>query len=83
MEADLRCHHHPDREATGQCDRCGDYLCADCQKQWKQQLLCPTCKDKRQPSPEFTTFEIAILVVCALLPAVLLAMGLLFVKAPS
>ncbi len=32
MEPDLRCYHHPEREAASQCDHCGDYLCAECVK---------------------------------------------------
>ena len=42
-EPDLRCYYHPEREAAGQCDRCGDYLCAECAKQGHDQELCDRC----------------------------------------
>ena len=40
---DLRCYHHPDLEATSQCDRCGDYLCGECAQQHEELALCPQC----------------------------------------
>ena len=43
MQPDLRCYYHPDVEATGQCDRCGDYLCAECQVSFEGQYLCRQC----------------------------------------
>ena len=43
LQPDLRCYHHPEREATSQCDRCGDYLCAQCVKEWAGQHLCGKC----------------------------------------
>ena len=43
MQPDLRCYHHPDGEATGQCDRCGDYLCGECLKEYLLTPLCETC----------------------------------------
>ena len=43
MQPDLRCYHHPERAATGQCDRCGDYLCTNCVCTWAEQQLCPSC----------------------------------------
>ena len=49
-QPDLRCYHHPDREATGQCDRCGDYLCEECLKEYMHTPLCQTCLTSiRQP----------------------------------
>ena len=45
-EADLRCYHHPDREATSQCDRCGDYLCDDCVRTLIGEHVCTTCYDR-------------------------------------
>ena len=47
---DLRCYYHPDREATSQCDRCGDYLCGECVKQFQDQYLCDRCwQEERGP----------------------------------
>ena len=43
MQPDLRCYYHPEREATDQCDRCGDYLCAECAKGYFGQHVCPAC----------------------------------------
>ena len=50
MESELRCYHHPDREATSQCDRCGDYLCGECMKEHRKQYLCDRClRDVTRP----------------------------------
>ena len=43
LEPDLRCYHHPDRQATAQCDRCGDYLCEACFHEHKDLHVCPRC----------------------------------------
>ena len=51
MQPDLRCYYHPEREASSQCDRCGDYLCAECVKEWDGQWLCAGClKEASSPS---------------------------------
>ena len=50
MQPDLRCYHHPEREATGQCDRCGDYLCAECQRELANKQLCDRCRTELHPS---------------------------------
>ena len=41
---DLRCYYHPDREATSQCDRCGDYLCAECVQRYAGLEVCGRCR---------------------------------------
>ena len=47
-EPDLRCYHHPEREATSQCDRCGDYLCGECVNEHDELYVCDRClKDIR------------------------------------
>ncbi len=43
---DLRCYYHPEREATSQCDRCGDYLCDDCVRTLVGEHVCVTCYDR-------------------------------------
>ena len=49
-QPDLRCYYHPDREATSQCDRCGDYLCAQCVQEYDEQYLCAKClRDVMRP----------------------------------
>jgi len=48
-EPDLRCYHHPEREATSQCDRCGDYLCAECVSEYRDQYLCKSCLTELEP----------------------------------
>ena len=45
-EPDLRCYYHPEREATNQCDRCGDYLCDDCVRTLAGEYVCTTCYDR-------------------------------------
>ena len=50
IQPDLRCYHHPERTATSQCDRCGDYLCAECMKELAEQYLCPTCYRELMPA---------------------------------
>ena len=52
MKPDLRCYYHPDRTATSQCDRCGDYLCAECVKKLDGQFLCVICKKQLTPCSE-------------------------------
>ena len=42
----LRCYYHPDREATGQCDRCGDYLCSECARCHEGMQVCGPCHDR-------------------------------------
>ena len=42
-EPDLRCYHHPERPATDQCDRYGDYLCTDCASEHDGQHVCRRC----------------------------------------
>ncbi len=43
-EVELRCYHHPEREATSQCDRCGDYLCSECVRQHDELRVCAKCR---------------------------------------
>ena len=50
MKPDLRCYHHPEREAVNQCDRCGDYLCAWCVKEFREEHVCDTCLKWRTPN---------------------------------
>ena len=40
---DLRCYYHPERAATSQCDRCGDYLCGECVLYREGEHNCRTC----------------------------------------
>ena len=44
MQPDLRCYYHPDREATSQCDRCGDYLCGECAREHEGLHVCEKCR---------------------------------------
>ena len=43
MEPDLRCYHHPEREAVNQCDCCGDYLCSECVQEFRGEYVCSKC----------------------------------------
>ena len=47
MKPDLRCYYHPEREATSQCDVCGDYLCGKCMRSFKKEHVCGTCYEWR------------------------------------
>ena len=62
MRPDLRCYHHPDREATGQCDRCGDYLCDECRTEWEGTPVCTKCRAELDPSARLGAVP---LLVCA------------------
>lgn len=59
MQPDLRCYHHPDREATAQCDRCGDYLCDECEREWNDERLCRECLQDRIPAKVGSDGEVA------------------------
>ncbi len=51
-ESDLRCYYHTEREATSQCDRCGDYLCAKCVHEHDELLVCARCFEDIRPRDE-------------------------------
>ena len=51
-EPDLRCYHHPEREATSQCDRCGDYLCSWCVQEHDELHVCARCFEDIRPRGE-------------------------------
>ncbi len=51
-EPDLRCYYHSDREATSQCDRCGDYLCAECVNEHDELHVCAKCFEDIRPRDE-------------------------------
>ena len=52
MKPDLRCYHHPEREATSQCDRCGDYLCSECVNEHDELHVCARCLEDITPRDE-------------------------------
>ena len=60
-EPDLRCYYHPEREATNQCDRCGDYLCGECVQSLRREQLCPTCYNWCDPDETLLKWGKAIL----------------------
>ncbi|MDF1660463.1 MAG: B-box zinc finger protein, partial [Planctomycetota bacterium] len=51
------CKNHEDRAATSSCERCGDFVCAECTRSVRQRGLCPDCID-RYELPDLTTFKI-------------------------
>ena len=65
-EADLRCYHHPGREATSQCDRCGDYLCSECVHEHDELHVCTRCLDEIRPRGEIAMSGKAACVINAL-----------------
>ena len=56
-EKDLRCYHHPGREAVAQCDRCGDMLCAECAKYAFGKQVCPVCLELDTPPSDPSIFS--------------------------
>ena len=45
-----QCAIHPANPATGVCERCGNFMCADCTPNGEPR--CPTCREK-DATPEF------------------------------
>ena len=76
MEPDLRCYHHPEREATNQCDRCGDYLCEVCVSIHDDRHLCRTCWAEVAPSKRDAR-HLRLLSISLYIYAVLVAVGAL------
>jgi len=79
VQPDLRCYYHPHRAAAGQCDRCGDYLCAECVKEFGGQFLCSTCKKQLTPRSEVlsdTDLKGQVVFLCVVLGAVWAIAGL-------
>ena len=67
-EPDLRCYHHPEREATGQCDRCGDYLCPECVWAFGEQHVCGACFNWVHPKETLWRFvKVFLLILVTLL----------------
>ena len=82
-EADLRCYHHPEREATSQCDRCGDYLCNDCVNEHDELHLCDRCIEDIRPREEIgKSAKIACVINALVVSFFWLAMLLHAVLAP-
>ena len=90
MQPDLRCYYHPDREAGGQCDRCGDYLCVPCVREHEELQVCPRClSDLTRPKlPELpklirdaSLFNLAAIVV--VIPCLMMGMDGLALLAVS
>ena len=82
-EADLRCYHHPEREATSQCDRCGDYLCSDCVTEHDESYVCARCLKDITPIDEIgKSAKIACVInalACSFWPMAILLVFLLIV----
>lgn len=51
---DATCVVHPDNEASGPCQRCGNDLCEVCRSRWRDQILCIACMDHALTSGEGT-----------------------------
>ena len=64
-EVDLRCYHHPEREAVNQCDRCGDYLCGECWLWFRGEHVCHTCHKDLSRATLGKTGRIACVIVFA------------------
>jgi len=76
MQPDLRCYYHPDAEATSQCDRCGDYLCARCTQERQELNLCGRCFEELERFDCGSDLRIA-----AMLNGVVVILGLLLFRA--
>ena len=69
MNPDLRCYYHPGREATGQCDRCGDYLCGECLREYCGDSLCGRCyRELTRPEVALDVGKAATVSVAGALP---------------
>ena len=42
------CPHHADRQATEQCEYCGEFFCADCLATLRERRYCPACRQRLQ-----------------------------------
>jgi len=68
----MRCHYHPSREATGQCEGCKAFLCQECvmesHRNIKNGTFCRQCvtnaiRDKRvSAKSDITTFKIGAII---------------------
>ena len=75
-EPDLRCYYHPEREATSQCDRCGDYLCSDCVNDHDELHVCARCFEDVTPREEIgRSAKIACVLHTLACPFLLVTMG--------
>jgi hypothetical protein len=43
LEGEAACFEHPDKRATGACQRCGRFVCQFCSVEFGTEVLCPTC----------------------------------------
>lgn len=50
MPPNLFCRHHRDREATGRCDRCGEWLCAECLAVHRDEMSCVPFAEEPPPA---------------------------------
>ena len=83
MKPDLRCYHHPEREAINQCDCCGDYICSECVKEFRAEYVCRRClkyrvdkerkRERRKNTSWFTIFMLLFLLLLFVLPALAIA----------
>lgn len=51
------CKNHGDRAAASACERCGDFICAECTRSVRQRGLCLECLERHE-LPHLTTFKI-------------------------
>ena len=75
---ELKCYHHPEADATSQCDRCGDYLCSECVGEHSGDYLCQSCfGDATDPmdSAGVTRAISAVGVLSVLLPLLFLSIA--------
>jgi len=74
MRPDLRCYYHPKREATSQCDLCGDMLCRFCVREHEGLHICKTCKKRIMqggPTTYVNRWSLVVAVLYGLILAVL------------
>ena len=43
------CHLHSEKITDVQCETCGQYICDECMVEYKQKILCESCKEKASP----------------------------------
>lgn len=64
----ITCEHHPNRQAWGRCDECGNYLCEECKHLGEKMVrggtdrtLCPKCIIPHNKKKGIVTIAILLL----------------------
>lgn len=72
---EMKCYHHPDRDAVASCSECGKGLCRECSDRWDPPL-CDQCaggriQDQRDQVQKLTRLSVILFFVWAILGSIL------------